>query len=175
MDKNHKSFTTLMLVFSGMAMVGYAIEAGTKIISTGVSISNAGAPGNIIKNFDMSAVRQYDLGIYLAAMSLLIAIPILKSYIWYQVITILQRFNAEAPFRADFSKSLEKINQILVTLVILCVSANMYTHWIENKIDQSLNVEYKIEEYLFMAALVFIISHIFQKGKELSVENELTI
>jgi len=113
MEKHSRTFLKLMEVFAGIAMVGYAIEAGSKIIATIVSMYNPVGAHNLYIGLDMSPVYAYSKSYFVMAMSMLIAIPMLKSAIWWAVIVMLRKLDLDNPFSQDFTSGFGKSGQFV--------------------------------------------------------------
>lgn len=175
MKTKPETVLTLMHVFAYIAMIGYAIEAGSKIISAIVSFGNEIATKNIYKGLDLSLIRAYDIRYYGMALSLVIAIPILKAHIWYKVIGILKDFDLSNPFKIDIAKKMENIVADLLGIIITLFISNIWFEWLTKRIPELQKIQYGIEEYIFMTALLFIITHLFKKGIDLQNENDLTV
>ncbi len=175
MEKHSRTFLKLMEVFAGIAMVGYAIEAGSKIIATIVSMYNPVGAHNLYMGLDMSPVYAHSKTYFVMAMSMLIAIPMLKSAIWWAVIVMLRKLDLDNPFSQDFTSGFGKVVNLLSGIVILSVIANIWLKWLEKTVGHFDFPRLAVEEYLFMTALVFILTQIFKKGHELKQETDLTI
>jgi Protein of unknown function (DUF2975) len=175
MKTNPKTVLVVMEVFAGIALIGYAIEAGAKIISTIVSVKSSGAATNLYKGLNLGQLREDNFVYYIMAVSFLIAIPLIKAHIWYKVALIIHNFNLEKPFTAEMVRKFDSIVQDLFGIVITSLIANGWFEWLTKKYDYDFQFSHSIEEYIFMAALVFILIHVFKKGIEIQSENELTV
>ena len=113
---------------------------------------------------------------YLALMSLVIAIAILKIHIWEKLRNILQEINLHSPFSNKVAKLIENMSYTILTLGILYFAADSYAHhYIKHfgEIDRGL---FKSDfQYLFSAGIVYVMAQIFKRGVEIQEENELTV
>ncbi len=175
MKKQDFTYVKLMEVFAGIAMVGYGIEAGTKIIATLVGIKNPASAHDLFKDLDINAVYLHSKISFFMSMTLLIAIPMLKSAIWWEVIVLLRKLDLQNPFARDFTTGFNKIVNLLSAIVILSVICNLWHEWLEKTLGEFSHPRLSVEEYLFMTALVFILTRIFRKGYELKQETDLTV
>jgi hypothetical protein len=86
--------------------------------------------------------------------------------------------NIEAPFSLAIAKIIEKISYEAFSIAIISVVANQYA-------KKLIQEGYEISEtnvywndtaaFLMMAAIVYVIAQIFNRGIELQQENDLTI
>jgi hypothetical protein len=165
----------VMQILAWLAFIGYAAEAGGLLISFGVSCVNPEASKNLYKGLDLYELRQFSFFYYALSVSSMVALSIMKSYIWFQVIKILSKMNLMNPFRIEVTHTLERISYVLFGTWIATLFINVLTSWImkESEVLQgNLNT---MDEFLFMAGLVYIISQVFKRGVEIQSENELTV
>lgn len=165
---------TVMRILAWVAAVGFLIEAGAILVSFAVSCINPDAAGNLYKGFDLYNLRQFNFWYYVGSVSFLVALPAMKSFVWFLVIKVLSKINLMNPFKMEVAQILEKISYVLFGTWLVGMLSSAYAHWLL-KITGELHGESVSGEFIFMAGLVFIISQIFKRGVEIQSENELTV
>ncbi|WP_298502125.1 DUF2975 domain-containing protein [uncultured Maribacter sp.] len=109
---------------------------------------------------------------------LIVIVSAAKTYLTYLVIRILTKLNLNNPFNVNTSKSLMKISYTALSIGVLSLITNIYAMWLY-KIDLLTLVtdpyQLPVGQFLFLGAIIYIISLIFKKGTDLQSENELTI
>lgn len=169
------SVLKILKLLALLASIGYAVEAGSIIISVVVSKFNPEAAKNIYKGLDLYKLKEYSNSLYYQTASFIAAIAILKSTVWLMVTRMLSGLNIRNPFKPAMTKILEKISYTLVTIWIIGFIANIQTRWIEKRTGYQPVQIISIDEFLFLAGLVYIISQVFKRGIEIQSENDLTI
>lgn len=113
---------------------------------------------------------------YLALMSLVIAIAILKIQIWEKLRNVLQEINLHSPFSMKVAALIENMSYTILGLGILYFAADSYAHHYVKHIggiDRGLfNSDF---QYLFSAGMVYVMAQIFKRGVEIQEENDLTV
>ena len=88
------------------------------------------------------------------------------------------KLNLMDPFSKGISSLLTKISYDALSIAIICVVAAFYEKRLEAigyNSDMVHRYRDSVGSHLMMAAVLYVISHIFKKGIELQKENELTI
>ena len=175
-----KTKTTKVLlvlkVLAWLALGGYVVQCGSQIISFGVSLFNLEAAKNIYgTSLSLYDVYQYNRQYFIYVMSFLIALSAMHTYVWYRVAGMLTKLNLAEPFSRRIARTLEEIGIQLLGIWIVSVIAQQSVAWIAK--DSGINVGklHAINEYLFIAGIVYIISQVFKRGIEIQEENELTV
>jgi hypothetical protein len=163
---------------SWIVFIGLCIEAGALTFNFILTFFKPVAVHDIYKGLNLSGIYENNLGHYIGLMSFAVVLALLKAYLFYLVVKIFRKLDLLQPFNAEIAKLIEKISYEAFTISIVSVIAHQYT----NRLIQSgYEVSY-IEKYwddtaafLMMAAIIFVISQIFNKGIELQRENDLTV
>lgn len=174
MKTKTEGILVVLKVIAWIAMVGYAIEAGAKIISFIVSFFNVEATKNLYKGLSYYDLRMQSEWHYIGVMLFVIFIAAMKVEVWIRVIQLFSDLNLRNPFKSKVTKLLEKISYVLFSIAIVSIIANGQFKWI-NKHFSFNYANHNAEEFIFMAALTYIISQIFKRGIEIQEENELTV
>jgi hypothetical protein len=89
---------TVMTILAWVACIGFAMEAGAILISYIVSCINPVAAKNLYKGLDLYNLSQFNFVYYTLSVCFLVALPIMKSLVSFQVIKTLSKFNLQNPF-----------------------------------------------------------------------------
>lgn len=164
----------VMHILAWVAFIGFSIEAGSILISFGISFFNPEVAKNLYKGLNVYDLRSINLWYYTQRVSFLIAIPMLKAHASYLVIRTLSRFNLKNPFTMEVAGKLEKISYLLLGTWVVTLLSNASTKWILKNTGE-LYGTYESGEFIFIVGLVYIFSQVFKRGVEIQSENELTI
>lgn len=130
-------------------------------------------------NLDLTRHSQVSSTWYYITIMILIITPLAaKTYLAYLVTKIFTKINFNNPFNHITTKLLMKISYVALATGILALISNGYNMWLYKKDLLSILVEpYEAgsAEFLFLAAIIFIIAQIFKQGIAIQTENELTI
>jgi len=165
---------TVMNILAWIAFIGFSIEAGAMMISYGVSCVNPEGAKNLYKGLNLFDLRQSSFREYTCVVSFMVAIVILKSTVCWLVIKVISKINLVNPFTIEVTTILEKISYSLFSISVVGALGNGYTNWLMHRTGEDYG-NFAIEEFIFMAGLMFIISQIFKRGVEIQSENELTV
>ena len=178
MKSKNKPNTELILhvmrTLSWLSFVGYAIVAGSILISFIVSLRNPIAAKDLYLGLDYSSILDYGFWYYVAAISFRFTINCLLSYVWFMVWKTLDKMNLKNPFTMTTALKLEKIGLTLFATWILMMVASGYMAWMHKKTGL-LYEDWSTSQFIFLSGLIYVISQIFKRGVEIQSENELTV
>ncbi len=176
MKSKTEKILMVLRVFAWLAMIGYAINAGSQLICLGVSFSHPEAARKIpgIAQ-DLLNLLQKDFQNYALLLSAVILHSALSVYLWHTVIQLLSKLNLKAPFTFEVTTNLEKIAYWLFAIWVVGYTCGKYAEWISQSLGEPLNLSTTGGEFLFIAGIVYIISQIFRLGIEMQEENQQTI
>ena len=164
-----------MNVLAWLTFIGLIVKAGAYIVSYGVSVGNPVAAKNLYMGFNLYNLRQADFWRYTATVALIVAILLLEAYTAYLVMRALTKIRiAPSPFTMDVAKILEKVSYVILFTWVVVVLSNAHMKWISKQIA-GLSENQFSGDFLFQAAIVFVIAQVFKKGVELQTENDLTV
>jgi hypothetical protein len=176
MKKKTKTILSILTVLAYMAMVGYAIKAGSQIVTFGVSFYNPEAAKNIPgSHLAVHDLYQIDRQYYIHAISFVITLSCLHVYLWYCVIQLLSKLNLQNPFSWSVEKILENTAYQLLGIWVIGFIGKSWIDWIGKHTGLTIGNLQTADEYLFFAGIVYIISQVFRRGIEVQEENELTV
>lgn len=170
---------TVMKVISWVVFIGLCIQAGTLLVTFGISIwINADAAKNLYEGLDLSALYAYNFWYYVHAVSFLAFVAIMKAYLLYLVICIFSELNLVKPFSLEIHRLISKIAYLAVQVGILMVFANQYLKWL-GKRDAEIPYlgDFLVNgvDFLILGGVIYVISLVFERGIDLQSENDLTI
>ena len=164
----------VMRILTWLAFIGFSIEAGAVLVSYVISYFNPEGSRDFCKGMDLFDLREVSFWYYTQVVSFMVAVSVMKAYVFFLVIKVFSKIDLNDPFKMDFALRLEKISYVLFGLSIVGMISRGHTGYLLNV----TGVEYGLKftgEFLFMAGLIFIISQIFKRGVELQSENDLTV
>jgi hypothetical protein len=163
---------------SWIIFIGLCIEAGALIFNFMFTLFKPIASHNIYKGLDLSKIYTSQFPHYIALMSFVVALSILKAYLFYLVVKIFIKLNLVKPFDVEIAELIEKIGFEAIAIAILSLTAHHYTKRLIHNGYEVSDVEIYWSDtgaFLMMAAILFVISQVFKKGIELQHENDLTV
>jgi hypothetical protein len=178
MSKNKDFVLDVLNVVSWIIFIGLCIEAGALLFNFIYTLFRPVATHNVYKGLDLSELYENQFSHYVGVMSFAIVLAVLKAYLFYLVVKIFLKLNLVNPFSSEIAKLIEKISYEAFAIGIVSAVAHQYTmRLIKSGYEVSHIGEYwnDIAAFLMMAAIVYIISKIFNKGIELQNETDLTI
>lgn len=175
MKTQHKTQQILRIlhILAWVAAIGFAIEAGTILVSFVVSLINPESARDM-QGHDLYNLSQFNRWYYAASVSFIFAIVAMKSYMWFLVINTLSAIRLQNPFTMEVAQRLEKISYVLFGIWLVGIFAAAHGKWLM-KLSWDFHPDAVSGEFIFVAGIVFIVSQIFKRGVEIQTENELTV
>jgi len=172
-----KLVLTIMNIISWIIFIGLCIKAGTLIITTSISLFvNQEAARDLYLGLNLFNLYKYDNWYYIAVMSLIITIAVLKAYMFYFVIKIFLKFDLKKPFTSNSADLISKISYVALGIGVISKISNDYYKWLTtHRVETHISLDFGSEDMLFMAGILFIVAYIFKYGVKIQSENELTI
>jgi hypothetical protein len=164
----------VMYVLAWIAFIGLIVEAGAILVSYGVSVANPVAAKDLYMKMNLYGLRQSNFWYYTVKVIMMIALLVLKAYTAWLVVKVLSGIKLKDPFTMETAKMLERISYFILATWILDLLHNAYTKWLSEGIA-GFRDSLVLNEFIFLAGVVFVIAQIFKKGVEIQSENDLTI
>ena len=164
---------SVLHILAWVAFVGYLIEAGSIIISYGVSCLNLEG-ADLYKGLNLFNLRQYNFWHYTLYVSFMVAASILKSLTAFLVIKAIRSMSLKNPFTMEVAGKLEKISYVIFGTWVVIMLSNAQLGMLL-KITGELYANWISGEFIFMAGVVYVFSQIFKRGVEIQSENDLTV
>lgn len=178
MSENKNFVFTALSVVAWIIFVGLCIEAGALLVNFIMSIFKPEIVQNLYQKMDLSQMYYRSKWAFFSMYSFILVIAILKAYLFYILIVLLQKLDLTKPFNSFVSEKITQISSLTLSIGLLGFIArqsakNLMHHGYE--IDQLNQFWVDSEAFILMAAVVYVIAAIFKKGLEIQSENELTI
>ena len=178
MSKKNDIILKVLNVVSWIVFIGLCIEAGALIFNFILTLFKPIAAHDIYKGLNLSEVYENKFAHFIGMMSFVVVLSILKAYLFFLVVKIFMKLNLVEPFNVEIAKLIEKISFEAFAIAIVSIIAHQYTKSLIQSGYEVSNVEKYWDDtaaFLMMAAIIFVISQIFNKGIELQHENDLTV
>lgn len=176
--------TTNKFVFTGLHIVawiifvGLSIEAGGLLVNFFFSLYDPEFVQNLYQKLDLRAVYTRSKWTFFGMYSFILSIAISKAYLFYIVIMLLIKLDLGKPFNSYVSKQILKISHFTLSIGILSLIARQTAKNLQHH-GYALDVLNQFwadsQAFILMAAIIYVIAVIFNKGVELQNENELTV
>lgn len=178
MSKTNNFVFTVVQVVSWIIFVGLSIEAGALLVNFVFSIFKPVAVHNLYQKLDLSQMYNRSKLTYYNMYSFLLVISILKAILFYVVIRLLLKINLMNPFDSYVSRQISLMSYYTFSIGILSYIAKeatrnlMHKGFDTNKLNEFWSDS---QAFILMAAVIYVIAIIFERGVELQNENELTV
>ena len=165
-------------VIAWVIFVGLSIEAGALIVNFIFSIFKPEMVGNLYSKLDLSAMYNRSQWAFYCVYSLVLTISILKAYLFYLLIELLNKLDLGKPFTRLISKSISQISYHtfsigIISYIALQSAKNLQRRGFDtHDLDQFWTDS---QAFILMAAVIYVIAIIFAKGIEIQEENDLTV
>ncbi len=174
-----KQIINVMNVLTWIAFIGICIKTGSIIWSFCASLFiDPAASKNLYIQLDLSALKNFSITQYCMMVSVVIALWMMKAFLFYLVIKIFLKINFVHPFSNDIAVLLKKISAVGL---IIGIGSGIATGYCNSYIKHSVEVNNLspyisgASEFVFFAGIIFIISLVMQRGIELQAESDLTV
>lgn len=177
-SNTHKYIFMGLQVIAWIIFVGLCIEAGGLLVNFVYSIFSAENVSNLYQKLDLSLMYSKSKGIFYCAYSFILVIAILKAYLFYILILLLQKMNLKNPFSAYVSEQITKVVYCTFSIGIINYFGTSFAKSISQKgydTDALNQFWVSTESFILMSAIIYVIAIIFKRGVELQSENELTV
>ena len=178
MLKTNNLVFTVLLIVAWIIFVALCIEAGGLIVNFAFSLYRPEFVKNLYQKLDLSEVYQLSKLTFFVIYGYIIAISVLKSWLFYTVIMLMHKMDHSKPFNHYVSKQISRIGYFTLFIGILSLVAN---HVVESLmpnavINGTLNQFWgESEAFILMGAVIYIIAVIFKRGVEIQDEHDLTV
>ncbi|WP_162419368.1 DUF2975 domain-containing protein [Cyclobacterium roseum] len=168
----------LLTIVIWSIFIGLCIKGGTLLFTSLYSLFNPEVAQNLYQGLNLSVAREWHLGYYLGAVSLLLGILVAKAYIFFLVILVFLTIDLVHPFSKEVSVLISRIGKVTVEVGVLIIIASGYFHWLSSQTLHSPAPSGFLGgafEYLIMGAVIYAIALVFKRGVEIQTDNDLTV
>lgn len=165
-------------IIGWIIFVGLSIEAGGVIVNFIFSIFKPTVLHLLYQKLDINIIKQDNPLLFYLLYSFLIAVTVLKSLLFYNVILLLRHLDLQKPFDPFISKQIMRLSYFTFSIGIISEIAHHLTSFaLKYGNDVAYLSAYWAEKNAFitMSAIIYIIAVVFKKGVELQNENDLTV
>lgn len=171
---------TILVASKYLALLGgiwYSFLCGSQLTTLVASfISPEWASHTYQADLNIIKIRDISIAYYGYAMGLIIAVFALKAFIWYVVYELLSKLKLQTPFSMVVEKKLERIAfALLAVWIVSSIFWSTYIYYLSKETGIQLPANNGVDEYLFLAGIIYIISQVFKRGIEIQEENDLTV
>ncbi|MCU0334466.1 MAG: DUF2975 domain-containing protein [Chitinophagaceae bacterium] len=178
METRPKLIDGFLKVMAWVVFVGLCIQAGALLFNFVYSAFRPIAAANLYNGLNLSSLLATDPGHYWAVASLVVGVLVAKAFVFYLVIAALTEVDASRPFSQPVAMRISQIGYNALAAALLgFVGARYCQHLQKRGLDLDTVGQFwdDTKALLLMAAVVFVIARIFQKGLALQTENDLTV
>ena len=178
MSKKNKFIFNGLQIVAWVIFVGLSIEAGGLIVNFVISIYKPEIVHNLYQKLDLSDMYNRSQWAYFGMYGFILAIALLKAYMFYIVVKLMLKLDLSNPFNTFVSEQITNIAYCTFSIGLFSYigrqTAKSLIHY-GYTIDNLNQFWTDSQAFILMAAVVYVIAQIFQKGIELQNENDLTV
>ena len=178
MSKTNNFVFKALEIVTWVIFVGLCIEAGALIVNFIFSLYNPEFVHRLYEKLDLSEMYNHSKWAFFSMYTIILAISILKAYLFYVVVRLIGKFNISKPFNNFVSEQITKISYYTFEIGILGYIAKEISKNLLNRgyVISALNKYWEDSQaFILMAAVIYVIAIIFKKGVEIQNENDLTV
>jgi hypothetical protein len=178
MPKRNSFIFKTLHVFAWIIFVGLSIEAGGLIVNFIFSLFKPEMLGNLYQKLDLTKMYQQNKWAFFGMYSFALAVSILKALLFYLLIQLLLKLDLSKPFSSYAAGKISSMSYYTFFIGILShiareMANNLRHHGYE--VDKLNQFWEDSQAFILMAAVVYVIAQIFNRGIELQNENDLTV
>ncbi len=178
MSKTNNFVFKALHIIAWLIFVGLCIEAGGLIVNFIYSVYKPEIVGNLYQKLDLSSMYQQSKWAYFGMYSFVIFISVLKAMLFYIVIVLLYKLDLSKPFSSYAAKKITQISYYTFSIGILSFIARQTAKNLSHRgyeIDKLSQFWVDSQAFILMAAVIYVIATIFNKGVDIQNENDLTV
>lgn len=170
-------FTGLHIV-AWIIFVGLSIEAGGLIVNFVFSLYKPAFVQNLYQKLDLSEMYTRSKWAFFGMYSFILAIALLKAYLFFIVIRLLSKLDLSKPFSSFASEQIALLSYYTFSIGMLSYIGRQTAKYLQHhryEVDMLNPFWADSQAFVLMAAVIYVIATIFSKGVEIQSENELTV
>ena len=167
-----------LYVIAWLIFVGLSIEAGGLIVNFFFSLYNPEIIQNLYQKLDLMEMYNDSKLAFFGVYSFILIISILKAFLFYAVIHLMHKMDLSKPFSTFVSRQISQISYFTLSIGLLSYIGRQLVNSLMHHglVPDNLNQFWADSEaFILMAAVIYIIAIIFNKGVDIQTENELTV
>ncbi|AMM52617.1 hypothetical protein TH61_17495 [Rufibacter sp. DG15C] len=178
MSETKKYLFIGLKIVAWVIFVGLSIEAGGLMVNFIFSLFQPEFVQNLYQKLDLSDLYSRSKWVFFAMYSFILVIAVLKAYLFYVVVKLVTELNLSKPFNSLASGQIMQISYFTFSIGLLSYVARETAQSLERRryvVDNLDQFWADSQAFILMAAVLYIIATIFQKGVDLQNENDLTV
>lgn len=178
MEKKNNYIFIFLTIVAWIIFVGLCIEAGGLIVNFIFSLYKPEFVQNLYQKLDLSEMYTRSKWDYFNMYTFILAISLLKAYLFYIVILLVSKLDLAKPFNSFVSKQITQISYFTLSIGLL---SSLAQHTAKNLLQQGYEIDTldqfwaDSEAFILMSAIIYIIATIIKRGIEIQNENDLTV
>jgi hypothetical protein len=178
MSKQTKFIFTALHVVAWLIFVGLCIEAGALLVNFVFSLFRPDFVQNLYEKLDLSEMYARSKWAYFNMYGFILAIAMLKAWLFYEVIRLMMKMDLTKPFSQFVSRQIMRLSYVTFSIGLLSYIAREVSRGLVKRgYDISTLDRFWADSqaYILMAAVIYVIAIIFDRGVALQEENDLTV
>ena len=167
-----------LYIVAWLIFVGLSIEAGGLIVNFFFSLYKPEFVQNLYEKLDLSEIYKSSRLAFFGIYSFILTISILKAFLFYIVIRLMQKMDLSKPFSTFVATQIKLISYYTLSIGLLSSIASQLARNLMHHgfVTDNLNRFWTDgQAFILMGAVIYIIATIFKKGVDLQNENDLTV
>ena len=165
-------------IVAWLIFVGLSIEAGGLIVNFFFSLYKPEFVQNLYEKLDLSEIYKSSRLAFFGIYSFILTISILKAFLFYIVIRLMQKMDLSKPFSTFVATQIKLISYYTLSIGLLSSIASQLARYLMHHdfVTDNLNRFWTDgQAFILMGAVIYIIATIFKKGVDIQDENDLTV
>ena len=165
-------------IVAWLIFVGLSIEAGGLIVNFFFSLYKPEFVQNLYEKLDLSEIYKSSRLAFFGIYSFILTISILKAFLFYIVIRLMQKMDLSKPFSTFVATQIKLISYYTLSIGLLSSIASQFARYLMHHgfVTDNLNRFWTDgQAFILMGAVIYIIATIFKKGVDIQDENDLTV
>ena len=167
-----------LYIVAWLIFVGLSIEAGGLIVNFFFSLYKPEFVQNLYEKLDLSEIYKSSRLAFFGIYSFILTISILKAFLFYIVIRLMQKMDLSKPFSTFVATQIKLISYYTISIGLLSSIASQLARYLMHHdfVTDNLNRFWTDgQAFILMGAVIYIIATIFKKGVDIQDENDLTV
>ena len=167
-----------LYIVAWLIFVGLSIEAGGLIVNFFFSLYKPEFVQNLYEKLDLSEIYKSSRLAFFGIYSFILTISILKAFLFYIVIRLMQKMDLSKPFSTFVATQIKQISYYTLSIGLLSSIASQFARYLMHHgfVTDNLNRFWTDgQAFILMGAVIYIIATIFKKGVDIQDENDLTV
>lgn len=167
-----------LYIVAWLIFVGLSIEAGGLIVNFFFSLYKPEFVQNLYEKLDLSEIYKSSRLAFFGIYSFILTISILKAFLFYIVIRLMQKMDLSKPFSTFVATQIKLISYYTLSIGLLSSIASQFARYLMHHgfVTDNLNRFWADgQAFILMGAVIYIIATIFKKGVDIQDENDLTV